>query len=169
MNWDQLQAVSRYATPEVFTVAGVLLGGLAAWKAVGWAVRAVGALLGRFSFAPLMMSLLFVGGAATTGWGMARWGEWSYAPAPTRTDLSEFDAQVFAILKHPANYEYQMKATTEFAKLREARSLDRESPLELMSMGPLPPPPDLAPGATATLAGIATCVVAIFWAARKFC
>jgi hypothetical protein len=74
MNWDQLQPLSRYATTEVFTVAGVLLGGLAAWKAVGWAVRAVGALLGRFSFAPLMMSLLFVGGAATTGWGLARWG-----------------------------------------------------------------------------------------------
>jgi hypothetical protein len=61
-----------------------------------------------------------------------------------------------------------MAAATEFAKLREIRSLDRESTIDLMSMGPLPPPPDLAPGVTATFTGIATCIVASIWAAWKF-
>jgi hypothetical protein len=168
MNWDKLQVVSHYATPEVFTVAGVLLGGLAAWKVVGWTIRSVTNLIKKLTFEPALIALLFVGGAATTGWGMARWGEWSYAPMPAPTDLSAFDRQVFAILKYPG-FEYQMKAVTEFAKLRATRPLDRESPLEPMSMGPLPPPPpDLGPGVTATFAGIATCIVAIFWTARKF-
>lgn len=136
---------------------------------VGWTIRSVTNLIKKLTFEPALIALLFVGGAATTGWGMARWGEWSYTPSAHQTSLSAFDAQIFAILKERMNYDYQMKAATKFAELRETRFLDRESPLELMSMGPLPPPPDLAPGVTATFAGIATCVVSIFWTARKFC
>jgi hypothetical protein len=74
MHW-LIENVSRYATPEVATVVGALVGGLAAWKAVGWGVRAVLRLVAtairHVGGATLTLSGMTVMGATSIGWGVA--------------------------------------------------------------------------------------------------
>lgn len=79
--FDYLQPALRYATPEVFTVAGGLVGLFVGYKAVGWLARGVLALLGRLSFALISLSAVAIGASSAIGWGTARLNQAEELPA----------------------------------------------------------------------------------------
>jgi hypothetical protein len=70
MNWFMDNA-SRYATPEVATVVGTLVGGIAAWKAMGWAVRGAVAMAKHLGATALTLSGTTILGATSVGYGLA--------------------------------------------------------------------------------------------------
>lgn len=79
--FDQLHSLLRFATPEVFTVVGSLVGLFVGYKAVSWLARTILSVVSRLSFALMSFSAVIIGASSAIGWGTARLNHVEEPPA----------------------------------------------------------------------------------------
>lgn len=158
-----LPMIRRFATPEVFVVLGTLVGGFTAWKVTSWAVRSM---LGVFKLFPAALTailLMFLGGATSTGVGIARWVEWAHSGHEETAGLTAYDVRMIGAMTgtHDADL---LTALTHYAAGTAA--MHRDDPK--IGANEIPSePPRLDVSFGAMFGGIASCISAITWLCRR--
>lgn len=119
MNYEILQYVGRFATPEVFTVIGALLTAWIGWKVTSKTIGLFGALAQKASFLGLTAAILFITGIGTTGLGIgelaARWGA-----SPSKPDKLGMNDSMLTVLTEKCHDKEMAKLILDYTRLRDA-------------------------------------------------